>query len=360
MKQILYLTNVPAPYRVRFFDELGRYHHVTVLYADRPEEHTDRENAWFVEGTGGFSAVHLKKSAGGLCLDVLPWLRQKWDAIVICGYSFPTAMLAISWLRLHHVPFWLEVDGGVIRQERRAMYQLKAALIKGADRYISTGKLTTDYLVHYGASQEAVAVSPFTSLSRRDLLIAPVPREEKQALRASLGLREQNLVLAVGQFIPRKGFDVLLKAAATLPESTAVCIVGGEPTPEYLALAQNLPNVHFLEFQTGEALEKWFRAADVFALPTREDIWGLVINEAMAYGLPVVTTHACVAGQELVEDGVNGFLVPSEDVASLSRRLNQVLSSDMEAMGRASLEKIQPYTIENMARVHAALWEDSP
>ena len=92
-------------------------------------------------------------------------------------------------------------------------------------------------------------------------------------------------------------------------------------------------------------------------LPTREDIWGLVINEAMAYGLPVITTERCVAGLELIENGVNGYVVPVEDAAALAEKINAVLSADLHQMGEASLEKIRPYTLENMAKTHAEILE---
>ena len=136
-----------------------------------------------------------------------------------------------------------------------------------------------------------------------------------------------------------------------------IYIVGGEATENYLTLRQELglENVHFCGFRPKEQLTEFYRAADVFCLPTREDIWGLVVNEAMACGLPVVTTEQCVAGMELVENGINGYLVPIDDAQTLSDRLNRVLVSDMEAMGRASLRKIQGYTIENMVQAHLAL-----
>ncbi len=93
-------------------------------------------------------------------------------------------------------------------------------------------------------------------------------------------------------------------------------------------------------------------------LPTREDIWGLVINEALAYGLPTITTDRCVAGLELIENGVNGYVVPVEEAQSLAEKINAVLSGDMQQMGEASLQKVRPYTLENMARTHAAYFEN--
>ena len=134
-----------------------------------------------------------------------------------------------------------------------------------------------------------------------------------------------------------------MHAACSLNKDVGIYIVGGEPTEEYLQMRASLGlgNVHFVGFQKKEALSRYYRAADLFVLPTREDIWGLVINEAMAYGLPVITTDRCVAGLDLVEEGVNGSIVPVEDAAALAGKMKELLSSDLEKMGTASLEKIR-------------------
>jgi len=363
MKRVLFLTNYASPYRVHFFDELGKYLDVTVLYSDRVEEIRHRNAGWFEEGSGGFHPVQLRKTAAfgdeNLCLDVLDWLRKPFDHIVVCGYSSPTAILAMAYLRMKGLPFSMEVDGGLIRQESRVKYAVKKTLVGMAGRWLSTGKCTTDYLVHYGAARARTVCYPFSSLYERDILSDPVPQEEKHRLRRELDISQEHVVLAIGQFIHRKGFDVLLHAAALLPGNTGVYIVGGEATEEYRELRQRLalPNVYFLGFQKKERLSQFYRAADVFVLPTREDIWGLVINEAMAYGLPVVTTDRCVAGLELVEDGVNGYIVPTDDVQALAEKIQCVLRADMGDMGRAALEKIRPYTLENMAKTHAEIFE---
>lgn len=363
MKKVLFLTNFPSPYRVHFFDELGKYLDVTVLYSDRVEDITHRDKSWFEEGKGGFHPVQLTRVAGikdeNLCLDVIPWLKKSWDAIIIGGYSSPTAILAMLYLRLRRIPFYMEVDGGLIRQERKIKYLVKRTLVRLAPMWLSTGRFTTEYLVHYGAEKEKVTNYPFSSLYENNLLPEIVSQEEKRELREELNIPEKHMVLAIGQFIHRKGFDVLLRSAVSLDQSVGIYIVGGEATEEYRKMKEELglTNVHFLGFQKKDVLAKFYRAADLFVLPTREDIWGLVINEAMAYGLPVITTNRCVAGLELVEDGVNGYIVPVEDEKALAEKMRAVLAADMEAMGKASLEKIQPYTLENMAKVHAEIFE---
>lgn len=365
MKSVLFITNYPSPYRVSFFDELGKYMKVTVLLADRVEKKTHRNAGWFRPGEGGFEQVQLQKRAASLhgrdlCLDVLDWVKKPFDEIVICGYSNPTMILAMTYMRLHKIPFYMEVDGGLIRQENKLKYFVKKSLVCLADRWLSTGYHTTKYLVHYGAKEERVSHYPFSSLYEKDILPNVISQEEKLALREELNIPEKHMVLAIGQFIHRKGFDVLMQAATQLDENVGIYIVGGEATEAYLKLREELGvnNVHFLGFQKKERLAQFYKAADLFALPTREDIWGLVINEALAYGMPTITTDRCVAGLELIEDGVNGYIVPVEDADALAQKINAVLADDMERMGAAALEKVRPYTLENMAKTHAEIFEN--
>ena len=164
------------------------------------------------------------------------------------------------------------------------------------------------------------------------------------------------IAISIGQFIRRKGFDVLLRAWAQEPKEDHLYIIGAQPTEEYLELKDSLglDNVHFEGFKCKEELKEYYQAADLFILPTREDIWGLVINEAMANGLPVITTDRCVAGLELVRDGVNGYIIPVDDVDILVKRIHQIAeNSELQmSMKQASLATISEWTIENMAKKH--------
>jgi len=367
LKRVLFLTNYPSPYRVQFFDELGKHMDVTVLFSDRIEAKKHRSGSWFVRSEGHFRVVQLTKrlftlKGRDLCWDVTKWLTREYDAIVVCGYSTPTILLAMAWMRLKKIPFYMEMDGGLIRQDSRWKLWLKRALVGCADGWISSGRYTTEYLVHYGAKPDKVYTYPFSSLREADLLQSPVSQEEKQQLRRELGIGAKKLILTIGQFIHRKGYDILLKAAAQVNEDAVICFVGGQPTEEYLQLQKELAlnNVRFMGFMKKEELVRYYQAADVFVLPTREDIWGLVINEAMAYGLPVITTDRCVAGLELVEDGVNGFIVPVKDVKLLAEKMNELLAADTAAMGAVSLDKVREYTIEGMVRAHKDIFENHP
>ena len=78
----------------------------------------------------------------------------------------------------------------------------------------------------------------------------------------------------------------------------------------------------------------------------------------MAYGLPVITTDRCVAGLELVENGVSGYIIPVEDVPALADSTQAAFSAGCRKMGAAALEKIRPYTIESMVDAHVSILKD--
>ena len=360
MKRVLFIANYASPYRVCFYDELAKYMDVTVLFSDRIEDKKHRSADWFILGEGRFRAVQLQKRVAGrdLCLDVIYWLKQSWDAIVVCGYAYPTVVLAMAYMRLHRIPFYMEVDGGLIREASGPRYWLKRMLVSQAGGWIRSGIQTTKYLVHYGAKEQAVKHYPFTSLWENEISPAVPEAEEKERLRKKLEMPEKKIVLYVGRYDPRKGMDDLLHISPEIDNDAGIYFVGGEPAEEHKAFCEdkNLKNVHFVGFRKKEDLNQYYRAADLLVLPTWSDVWGLVINEAMAQGLPIVTTDQCVAGVELVENGVNGYIVPMKDRDALAAAVNRVLSSDYRKMGEASLEKIRPYTIEKMAKAHVDIF----
>jgi glycosyltransferase involved in cell wall biosynthesis len=363
MKHVLFVTNFPSPYKVDFYDELSKYMQLTVLYSDKIEDQTHRDKDWFTQSKTGFRAIQLKKQVASflgenLCLDVIDWLKKPYDAIVICGYSSPTSMLSMAYLKMKKIPFYIQVDGGLVRADSKLKYLYKKLLVSSANYWISSGKNTTNYLAHYGADRERTFEYPFTSLWEKDLLDKCPGSEEKIRLRQKLGMTEEKIILYVGRYDPKKGMDDLLHGVPSLDNKAGVYFVGGEPREEHLSWCRenNVENAHFVGFTKKEALSDYYKAADVLVLPTKSDVWGLVINEAMSFGLPVITTDQCVAGMELIENGINGYIIPVDDDQALVEKTNLLLQQDYRAMGAAALETIRPYTIENMAKVHVDIF----
>ena len=359
MKKVLFISNIPAPYRIDFFNELGKRCELTVLFEARRAEGI-RFN-WNEDGATNFRTVFL--SDGNIDetrVDrrIFSYIKKgMYDHIVATSYGYYTETAALLYMRMRGVHYDLEIDGGVVRPAESPVKRfLKRRIIRGATHLFSSGKQADRLFLHYGARKEQLVRYPFTSLFDQDLLESVPSAAQKLMQKQALGVPYKTMVLSVGQFIRRKGFDVLIRAARALPEDAGVYIVGGAPTEEYRSLLEeySLNNVRFVEFMDKRALAGWFLAADVFTLPTREDMWGLVINEAMANALPVVTTDRCVAGVELVADGVNGYLVPVEDPVLLATRIREILDDDAlrASMAAESLKRIRSSTIEQMARVH--------
>lgn len=87
-----------------------------------------------------------------------------------------------------------------------------------------------------------------------------------------------------------------------------------------------LDNIHFIDFIEHDKISNYLKASDLFVLPTRSDVWGLVVNEAMASGLPVITTNMCVGGVELVDDSDNGYIVDVDNTRQLSDAITKYFS----------------------------------
>lgn len=359
--KILFLTNVPSPYRVEFFNELGRLCELTVLY--QKASSSERDSKWVATSENTFKSIVLKgKSTGvdnAICPSVIKFLNKSYDAIIICGNASPTEMLAIKYCQIKRIPYCLEGDGAFVKNGNGIKEIIKKNLISGGNLFFSTCEEHDKYYIHYGADKRKIRRYRFSSLRESDLLKSVISDDDKKKIRDMLGMKEEKIVLAVGQFIPRKGFDILLSSFKAIRNDTGLYIVGGEPTEDYISFVEknNLSNVHFVGFKTKQELAEYYRAANIFVLPTREDIWGLVINEAMAYGLPVITTDRCNAGLELIEDGENGYIVPVENFEELTKAIIKCFEN-LNTMGNLALTTISSYTIEQMAKDHIRILND--
>lgn len=368
--KILFTSNYPSPYRVDFFNELGKSCDVTVLFEEKPEQQIHRNQNWFKNNFQYFKVIFLKQYNiinKKISLDICKHLsRDKFDIIVVCNYSTLSGILAISYMKVKKISFAIEIDGAIVKNEvsikEKLKCKLKKYLISSAHWWFSTSSMADDYYLRYGAKRDHIYRYPFSSFKEEDIVEKPIDYFHKEYLKKRLGISESKVILSIGQFIYRKGFDILLDACKSMPRDVGIYIIGGTPYEELESQREmlQLDNVHFLEFKKSEILKLYYDASDVFVLPTREDIWGLVVNEAMAHGLPVITTNKCVSGVELIEDGVNGYIVSVNDHKNLSLRLTNLINDDKlrYEMGVANINRIKNHTIENMTKIHSAIFKE--
>ena len=357
--RILWISNVPSPYRVAFFSKLGQLCDLTVIFEMQSSK--ERDLSWKEYSFDGFLGIILNGIEVDvdktISLSIVKYIKRKeYDHIVISNIASPTGIIASEYMQFMRIPYIIEGDGGTAKNGIGIKEKIKKRIIGAAKGYFSTGKAHDFYYVSYGAEIKNIYRYPFTSIYQKDILKDVVENCEKKRLKNELGIKEDFTVLSIGQFIHRKGFDILIKSCEKIDRNIGVHIIGGKPNTEYLEIVSKLRlnNVYFHEFMLKNEIFRWLKAADIFAFPTREDIWGLVINEAMAVGLPIITTDKCMAGLELIENGSNGYIIPVENITLLAEYINILYKDEILRMilGRNNIKKINEYTLEKMAIRH--------
>ena len=356
--KLLFFTNIPSPYFVAFLNEIGKLAEVIAVFEMKSFAH--RDDSWKTFEAQNFKPFFLNginiSKTNVFDLKATKFIKDNPDAVVIIANPLtPTGMQCIEYCRIHKRPYILQSEGGIPKEGKGIKELLKRHFIKGATLYLSGMKADGDYFAAYGADISKIRTYPFASLHKRDLISSPATTAEKEQLKKDLGIKCKRMILFVGRVIHIKGIDVLIKACQGLPDDVGIYIVGGNPTDSYKKLADslNIKNITYIPFVILDNLKKYYLAADIFVLPTRKDTWGLVINEAMSFGLPIITTRNCVAGVQLVQDGENGYLIENEDYKGLHDCILSLLNDKClsNKMGLNNIKKMEQYTFENMAKV---------
>jgi glycosyltransferase involved in cell wall biosynthesis len=202
-----------------------------------------------------------------------------------------------------------------------------------------TEEVRRDLVEVHGVSEDRIAVQP-NAVDIQSFRMA-----RRGTLRSAIGIdNDVPLVLFVGHSFERKGLADAIAALAGLDGTTRLAVVGSGDTDPYSKLALDLgtrDRVHFVG--ATETPEACFRDADLFLLPTHEDVWGNSVVEAMAAGLPVVTTDAAGASS-LVEEAAAGLVVPAGSVRALREAVARVIGDpalrrEMASRGEAAAER---------------------
>jgi glycosyltransferase involved in cell wall biosynthesis len=337
------LTEIPAPYRIPLFNALAERVDLRVLFlAERDprraflEPHQDE---WRFDGRvlrGGA----LRRGGRWLVLSrgVLRELRRlRPDAVAVGGWNQPAFWLALLYCRVRRIPLliWIESTARDERSPARLLALARRAMVAGAAGAFVPGRAAADYARSLGVRRVEVAPNA-------------VDADVFGAAAVDRSARASCTFLYVGRLDREKGLDVLLRAFEEVPGRLVV--VGGGPDEARLrALASG--RVEFAGVRGRDELVRFYAEADVFALPSRSEPWGMVLNEEATAALPLVTTEEVGAGHDLVEHGVNGFRVPAGDVEALRTALAR-LAADAPfriAAGARSHELAQRLTADEWA-----------
>jgi glycosyltransferase involved in cell wall biosynthesis len=290
-------------------------------------------------------------------------LRSRFDVLISVGWDSFAAMAGFGLCRVTRKPFvlWSGSTANEPSWRRTVTLPLVKSIVRGSASWIAYGTRARDYLVTLGAIAERVQIAFNTVDVEWFATRADELRPQRENLRRELGLGTGSVVLYVGQLIERKGPQDLLAAHEMLTQSSpgAQLLLVGYGQLEAQLRAQTaerrIPGVHFAGHVGLGDLPRYYAVADALALPSHEEVWGLVLNEAAAAGLPLVTTHVTGAAPDLIQQHVNGRIVAPAAPKQLAEALLEVLARS-EEMGRASRAAVAGKTYnQNVAAIVAAV-----
>jgi glycosyltransferase involved in cell wall biosynthesis len=334
--RVAFVSPEPTPYRSPLLDRVAATGGIdlTVVYAAQ----TVANRTWKVEPLHRAVFLDGLKIPGvhGLFRHDYPVTPGIWralreahpDCVVVSGWSTFAAQAALSWCRARRVPYVLLVEshdeGPKPGWRRRVKETVVPPIVKRAASVLVTGSLARESMVRQGADPERVRVFANTIDVVRYGERADELAGRRDEFRAELGLSPEDVaVLTVARLAAEKGIDTLLRAAARarLP----VVVAGEGPDRAQLErLAGELEVRVTFTSRPWDRVVELYVAADVFALLSTHEPWGVVVNEAAACGLPLVLSDRVGAARDLLQDGENGVLVPAVDVeaaAAAFRRL---------------------------------------
>ena len=346
--KLVFVTQNTAPFRMKWLNQLALYFDIIVYHLDDYHESVNKKFLTYSPENVTVKADY-KMKFGKKFFILKHILDEKPDILMLDGYGFVGQMKLIVSLRIRNIPFIISVDGGIVEHgEKFTKRTVKTFLMNSARAFFSTSDVTDGFILRYLTKERKIYRHYFSSLYKNDIHI--VSKKEKSLAKERIGLKDKFVVIAVGRFIPLKGYDILIRSAEHFDSDTCLLIVGGTPTREYLDLIndRNRSKVRFIDFLDKESLGEYYCASDVFVTATHSDVWGLVIGEAMAYGLPIVSSKHCVAAVSMVREGENGFIVTKNSPESFCQKI-QLLKDNPELCRRIAannIEKVIPYTIE--------------
>lgn len=355
-KKVLVIASYPAPYRVGVFQKLSEKYDLDIFFDTCKNE--NRNPDWFCK-SGDFSFEILDNEDS--CKHFAMALKNIKDYDFVLAYdpARKPCIKAIIKCHLNRIPYFVNNDGALIRKSGLVKGSIKRFIFSGASLCFGSSKSSDEYFIMNGAKKKNIRRHNFTSLNEEDILKEKISGGEKAELRNKLNLTQDKVyVVTVGQFIERKGFDLLLEGWNKVDGRNAELIIigGGDDRVKYETFIEEnaLNNVTIIDFLEKSALYEYYKASDIFILPTREDIWGLVVNEAMACGLPVISSDNCVAAQELIEQGKNGYIYPVYDVDRMKDCLQKLINDKAlrDEIAENNIAKIQGNTIENIGKQH--------
>jgi glycosyltransferase involved in cell wall biosynthesis len=366
--RIGFLVSHPIQYLTPLFRELARRCDLTVFFAHRQTAEQQARAGfgvafdWDIDLLSGYPNQFLTNVSRQPSTDSFwgcntPEIGRKiangrFEAFIVPGWALWCYWQAVIACRRSAVPIFVRGDSQLVSQQGRLLRMAKelgfSSMLGRFDGFLYVGQRNREYLLRYGAAPERLFFAPHCI--DNEAFGAGAERAREQGVSNGADRDGPRRILFVGKLVGRKNpLDVLRAAALVRNGGTAVEVVfagAGELTSELGAFARSvdLP-VEFRGFVNQTELPAVYAGSDVIALPSSGvETWGLVINEAMACGVPAVVSEMVGCGPDLIEPGGTGATFPLGDVAGMARAIETVLSLDPRRTRERVMARIAAYS----------------
>ena len=291
------------------------------------------------------------------CPDVKRVLHpDRFDAVLLIGKEYWFYQQAIAAAARNGVPILYRAETPPPKDTRLELaiaHWQRGRLFRRFSACLCVGTAQRALYRRYGVPEERLHWAPYGVDNDFFQRAAKHYRPQRDVLRMRFGVEDERPLIAfAAKFIERKRPLDLLRAFAAMPDRNryALVMAGSGPLLDRCrawVAERRLRNVSFPGFLNQHDIGALYAAADCFVLPSAHETWGLVVNEAMNFSLPIIASDRVGAAEDLVRNGRNGFDYPMGDVAALTDRLHRVVGSPgtIERMGEHSLALVQDYSI---------------
>lgn len=340
---VLFIHTIPSPYRNPFFEnffKISKYNSTVVFMAKRAKNRIwENGDLKFPHKFLPSMTINLRQNddlipiwnAPGVPIEIM---RGNYDVVVCSGWDSIGSFLAWITCKLLGIPIiiWAGSTANEKSWRRSLMYIPVLMLVRSANALISYGKASRDYLASFGVSNKKI----FISYNSVDINFfrseAEKNKKNKESIIKKLGIKQRTIILFVGQLISRKGVEDLFKVSLELSKETphAMVWVGHGPWEEKLrelASKSGLKNQYFFSAKTKKETARFYSIADFFVMPTHEDLYSNVVPEALAAGLPVITTYQNGVSYDYIKPGRNGFVYQAKDLGKLKKLMKKMLKA---------------------------------
>jgi glycosyltransferase involved in cell wall biosynthesis len=325
---------------------------------------------WDVDLLEGYRSVFLGPDArhrvpGGfwslVCPEVWSEVRSgRYDAVWLHGYAYAADLIALVAAKTRGLPVFYrsETHLGLTRRawKRRMRDSVLAIGARFIDRFLAIGTANRQNYRSLGVPEQKIVDVPYTVDNDRFIAAAKLSEADRIAVRQRFSLPpDRPVILFASKFIGRKHPETVVKALARLRDEgvpASLLFIGSgekEAALRSLVLQYNLSDrVSFGGFVNQAELPRVYGASDVFVLPAEDEPWGLIVNEVLCAGLPVIVSSEVGCVPDLVHDGGNGLVMTAGDDASLTEALRRLLTDERErvSMGRKGMEMIAGWNYE--------------